>query len=450
MKLRPSQAEAARWLKYHDRAIYADPRGAGKTATVLHYLEWSGSHKVLVVAPLGAVIHHWEREVEKWSIGFETVDGTGTSAQRKRARNAMDVYRAVPTILIVNYEAMRQDAAALVEMGWDTVVFDEAHRLKNHKTLVFKAAAKLVRRADAMVAMTGTPIMNRAYELWTLLHLCDPQKYGSFWNWTREYFEVQTTDFWGRVPQPIQVIGAFRPGMEDKLREELRSRMLYRTLDQIGGDLPEVVTTPYLVDLSADERKQYDSMAKRFWADMNGEILYAPNEVAKITRLRQLATGYGSKVKAAAELIEDLFPEQVVVLSSHKAPLYALETALRNKASTRLYTGDQSKAERATNLEQFRNRDVRCMLGTYGAMSEGVDGLQVARHVVQLDEDWTPARNDQAIGRLARRGSEHSHVFVYPMVARNTIDEYVREALDLKQGVIDSLVGKHLSNALRT
>ena len=168
--------------------------------------------------------------------------------------------------------------------------------------------------------------------------------------------------------------------------------------------------------------------------------------MSKLTRLRQLASDWGglweentpgTKVKAAVELVDDLAPEQVVVLTAYK------ETARRiaELVGAPAYTGDTSAEERESMLRRFRAGEETVLVGTLATVGEGVDGLQVARHVVLVDRDWTPARNEQAIARIRRSGQQADQVVAYHIFARDTVDETVARMLVEKQGVIDALLG---------
>ena len=194
-------------------------------------------------------------------------------------------------------------------------------------------------------------------------------------------------------------------------------------------------------------------MAAKAWAEIGYDVVVAPNAVTKITRLRQLAAGWGaeptevgSKIAAAVELAEDLAPEQVVILTAHRLTAQRIAQAV----GADIYIGSMPTSERADAVESFRLGFNRVIVGTFGAMSEGVDGLQVARHIVLVDRDWTPARNEQAIARIRRSGQAHDAINVWHIVARDTIDQYVADALARKQDVIDAIMSHPFDTVTNT
>lgn len=431
MELRKYQHEALDFFAERSRSIYADPAGSGKTATALTWASQVGG-RTLILAP-SDVVGQWVTESEQWTPDHTVINGSGGPAARSFARDSM-----LP--IVMNYEAARADRSVLGD--FDTVILDEAHRVKGRNTLTNKMVRAICRKSPNVLLITGTPIMNQPEELWSLLNLCDPKRFSSFWSWAHKHCEIERTDFWGKLPEPITMVKGLKPGAEVLIRLEAIDYLLMRH-DVLGlpplGE-PTIVTVP----LSEPERAMYDSMARRFWLEAGDRVVYASNEIAKMTRLRQLASdwgnivpevGIGTKVAATLKLIEDI-GEQVVVLAGYH------ETVERIAADSDgvAYHGAMNTKQRHKALAAFKAGDVPVIAGTLATLGEGVDGLQVARHVILHDRDWTPARNEQAIARVRRLG-QTGEVCHYHVVADNTIDNTVDRALADKRAVIDAITG---------
>lgn len=450
MKLRPYQEEALAFMVARDRAILGDPPGVGKTPVAITALRRAGARRILLVVPK-AVIHHWEALAAAWWPELQVVDGTGSAAQRERARGVVGSGTGGPAALLVNYEAMRGDVKHLVRIRFDTFLADEAHRLKNRQALQTKAAWQLAGRAQRAWLLTGTPIVNRPDEAWSLLHLLDPKGYSSFWAWVGRHMLTDLAHF-GRARRPTRIIVGLKRGAEDRIRAELAQVLIQRDLDQLLPDLPPVTITPTEVDLDAEERRAYTDLVRRHWTQLeDGTVVQTVNEVSRITRLRQIVSDMealsagrakpGSKIVATLSLIGDLEDEQVVVLTWSRAAAerIAVELGKAKPAIAATYIhGGVTGPERQGRLDTFRKGKVRVLAGTLGTLGEGVDGLQVARHLVLLDRPWRPSEEDQAIGRLRRSGQTDA-VFVWPVTARNTIDQAINKLLAEKRSVIDAL-----------
>lgn len=445
MDLRPYQEEACAFLDRHGRAIYADAPGTGKTPTTLQWLRDVEADTSLIVAPL-PVLDHWQDEAALWHPDLLVFRMTGTPEAREASRERF-LAADGPKALLTHYEGLRIDVKHLTRHHFGALVCDEAHRLKGRSTLVTKAARLMARRSDKVALLTGTPVLNRAEELWSLLNLLDPKEHSSFWAFVHRYFETEQRNF-GGSPRPVTLIHDVREDRLDDLRGLVKPVMIQRTLDECLPDMAEAVEVMVPVHLTPAERKVYKQMEKHGWAQTApGEVLQAPNELAKGTRLRQMSSDFGavlgeevagSKAKRTIELLnDDLAGEQVVVLTAYKATARSIHAGVEGAV---LYTGDEAGPERLSALEAFKSGEARVLVGTLATLGEGVDGLQVARYIVLVDRDWTPARNEQAIARL-RRSGQTSTVVVYQVYAEGTIDEDVALALARKETIIEKVLG---------
>ena len=188
------------------RCIYADPVGSRKTGTTLTWLESSPAHRVLVVAPK-AVHGHWEREAERYAPKLVVSRGL-TKVQRHTALQYL--IDGSDGLYITTYESMKGDEELILKAKFDTVVFDEGHRLKGRTTAVAKVANRITRDATRLVIVTGTPIMNHADETWQYLHMLDRRAYTSFTRWTDVFFDVEVTNFHGTIKHYVRVIHDLR------------------------------------------------------------------------------------------------------------------------------------------------------------------------------------------------------------------------------------------------
>lgn len=448
MELQPRQREALTPLR--DRWIHADPPGTGKTPMGLTWLDEQDAKRVLIVAP-ARVLSHWHDLIPEWTT-LKSVNGMGTPAQRGHARSAI----AHSGALVIGYETMRQDANTLMTYPWDAVIFDEAHRLKGRKNLVHKAATKLARRIPLIDLASGSPILNDAEEAWSLLHLLDPKRYSSFWRWAHEYFEVTSTTFHGKSEHAIGVVGEPKDGALEAIAADLGTSLVMRDEDYLLPDLPKLIEYDYHVDMLPEEKAAYESMLKHNWMrTTGGKNIIASNVVAQMTRLRQLTSDFGelldtdlpgSKVETAVEVVREI-GEPVLVLTAFKHTARKLQETLGHAAA--LFTGDQNEANLEGSKQAFERGQTNVLIGTFGVIREGVDGLQkAAHHVVLLDHEWTPELNRQAIARLRRYGQQSPEVYVHHIVLRDSIDQTVALANERKQKVIDVIVGKPVSDVL--
>lgn len=446
MELRKYQEDAVEFLLSHRRCIYGHAAGSGKTPTTLVALEKAGPWRTLCVAPK-SVLSHWAEEAAVWYPGLEVVPGWGTAAQRSAARERVAAMPEAPVMLLANYEAVRQDIADLVDITWGSLIIDEAHRLKSRSTVITKCVKRLTAHPRMWLWMlSGTPFPNRPQEIWSLLNLIDRHRFSSYWRWVESHCEVERLHTYKRMSYPApKIIAGLKDGAEERVRAQLADVLLYAPLAELIPDLPDCTIEPVYVALDAEERRTYDSLVRRAWADIDGEIMMTSNEVSRQTRLRQVVSSMdsfggerakpGSKIAAAVELISDIEPEAVLTLCWSRA---AAERVARETGGAFIH-GGTSSAERARIMGDFTSGRVRSLAGTTATLGEGVDGLQVARVLIRLDRSWVPSQNEQAVARLQRSGQKRA-VLVYDLIARDTIDEVIEQALRDKQEVIDALL----------
>ncbi|HXJ69367.1 MAG TPA: SNF2-related protein [Verrucomicrobiae bacterium] len=442
MQLWPHQQEAL--ARLGQRAIYGDAAGSGKTATAVRWADTVHADRVLVLASSDDILDQWVDTFNDWSR-FTVFAGYGTKPQRERARQNVDRSRQVA--LVLNYEALRLDIDALLKIGFDALIFDEAHHLKGRRNAVYFGAEKLAKRADCLLHVTGTPVLNHAAEAWSMLHLLDPRTYSSFWKWAGAHFEIEVTDFHGKAPQPIRLVKGLRDGHADIVREQLAPYLVQRSFDELFPDAPPVELTEVVVELGDAERRVYDELVRRSWSQVGDELVLTENAVAKTTRLRQLTSSWatfaaedewpGAKIDATVKIDRGLVrDEQVLILSAYRA---TAERVAREVDGAEFIHGDTKRRERKDKLSAFKDGRLRALSATIGVLGEGVDGLQVARNLIQLDRDWTPARNEQILARL-RRGGQKRSVRGWYLLGNRTIDEAVSDALEGKIAIVDSIL----------
>jgi len=461
--LDPFQFETLAFLdQAQGRAVVADPMGARKTGTILSWLAASPrSTLTLVVAP-SSVHGHWFREVEKFFPRAVPFLGMGTPKKRNGALDlaADHACRHVPALYVTTYESMKQDEARLRRTLFDTVVFDEGHKLKGRRTQVALTANAVCAGVPHVIIATGTPVLNHAAELWQYLHMLKPKQYRSFWRWVEEHFKIEYAHFNGFGGRETKIIHGPLPGHEELLRHEIADHFIQRDIAELFPNeawVEEPENIEIEVKLTGAERKVYDNLVKHQWGKLGEVEVITDNALSLTTRLNQLTSDWGTlndqlhagtKVHAAIDLVRNLLArdEQVVVFAKYKHTVGRIMAGLLDVAVE--YTGDWPPVIRETAIKRFCSGEVQVIVGTLDSLSEGIDGLQhAASNIVMVDRHWTPAKNDQAIGRLRRSGQEKV-VTVYHVFAADTIDATITAACLRKVNVIQSLKDRPLVDSL--
>ena len=346
----------------------------------------------------------------------------------------MKQYNIINNELLRNFKdpAVRQ----LSRTKWDTIVADEAHRLKNRKAKQTKGVKRL--KSKYRFALTGTPIQNKPDDLWSILHWMDPFLSGkSFWRFVETFCNVEE-GYFGK-----EILGLTTNDYNlEALRNILGGIMSRRSSDK---ELPDRIDIPITLELDPRHKKLYTKVKKKILIELDEDReLFINSGLVRLLRLQQTTSNpklfddkiINPKFKYIQELMEDNEETKFLVFSRFKQTLYALQKELGDNSV--VITGDTEDID--SEIESFKKPGKQVLLATIGAIGEGVDGLQyISDTVIFIDKDWSPAVNSQAVGRLLRKGQKNN-VKVYDVQIENTIDEYVEKLLNIKKEDIEKVI----------
>jgi len=191
-QLFPHQVECLQWLwklhKMEQGGILGDDMGLGKTvqlASFLGSLFYSELIKAALIIVPKSLISQWEAECQKWAPeSLVVITFHGSKAKREKTLNSFTMNSG--GICLTTYGMVLTNYDVLNDIGWDYVILDEAHKIRNHTTKQYKAVQKI--EAPHKVLLTGTPIMNDLRNLWALFdYACDGQLFGTLKNFTEEF-----------------------------------------------------------------------------------------------------------------------------------------------------------------------------------------------------------------------------------------------------------------------
>ena len=155
------------------------------------------------------------------------------------------------------------------------------------------------------------------------------------------------------------------------------------------------------------------------------------------------------KVKPTIELVEGAIDqgEKVLVFSAFREPIARLSDHFGEQAVQ--IHGGVPVAQRQCIVDRFQADDtVRACIANIHVAGVGLN-LTAARQVVFNDLDWVPASHWQAEDRAYRIGQTQTVNLTY-MIAKDSIDEFVRAILESKASLIDNLIeGRALGAEMR-
>lgn len=165
---------------FDGRALIALDMGCGKTIISLITLlrEKIDSWPAVVVCP-ASVKYQWEAESHRLGLCPTILEGT------KAEQNGRQV--KPPRLTIVNWDILHARLPELIRQGTKTLIVDECQYGANRRSRRTKAVLKLGRSCRHVIALSGTPLVNRPAELWPTLHMIRPDLYPSFWQFAQRF-----------------------------------------------------------------------------------------------------------------------------------------------------------------------------------------------------------------------------------------------------------------------
>ncbi|MCB9788983.1 MAG: DEAD/DEAH box helicase [Deltaproteobacteria bacterium] len=448
-ELRAYQLEGFRWLAglahWGGGACLADDMGLGKTVQALALLQRRAADgAALVVAPT-SVGFNWMREAERFTPELRPVLFRGKAhLDRLTGLGPGDV-------VITSYDLLVRYEDAIRALSLTTLILDEAQAIKNPDTRRAQVAHGL--DAGFRVALTGTPVENRAGELWSIFRAIVPGLLGS----ARHFRE--------RFALPIERDND--PAARAALARLVRPFILRRLKRNVEQELPERTDVTMVVPLSAGERQLYEDVRRAVAADLarstdepSGQRRF--RVLAALTRLRQLAchprlvhprsSVRSSKLDAMVELVTELRDEghRALVFSQFTSLLALVKEALDEAGvSYRYLDGSLAETARRREVDAFQAGSGDVFLLSLKAGGTGLN-LTAADYVIHLDPWWNPAVEDQATDRAHRIGQTRP-VTAYRLVAERTVEEDILMMHTDKRELVAALLdGTDSARALST
>ena len=411
------------------RCLIGDDMGVGKTIQAIAHIALNTEQlPALVVCP-ASVKYNWAKECRAWlpNMTVEVLEG------RKGVIPDAD-------IIICNYDIISGRSAALLDYGFNIVVCDESHYLKNIKAKRTQATLEVAGESESVICLSGTAVTNRPSEFFTTLNLLRPNEFPSFFPYGQRYCAGYNTG-WG-----WDFSGASNT---DELHARTRDFCIRRLKQEVLTELPDKVRSIMDIQPSKSDLKRYSDL-HRAWMDeyemhQDRGSLPAGFVLNMLTALRHECGLI--KVPSTVAYIKEHYDitdgKPLVVFAHHTDVLKGCVEALRADKDRKWriggITGDMPADKRQANVEAFQAGNMDVLFCSTVAAKEGIT-LTAANTVVFVEREWVPGWEEQAEDRVYRIGQESDSVHaVYLSVAR-TIDEKFNAVIEEKRKVVKAVL----------
>ena len=422
------------------RALLADEVGLGKTIEagliLKHYINEGLIDKFLILVPASLGFQWTDEMVNKFNIKDIFFNRKG------RGWEYFDYQ-----IASLDKAKRKEHARYLKRIDFDMVIVDEAHKLKNHKTLNWKFVNSLHKKYCLL--LTATPLQNNLRELYNLIAIIHPNLYTDFADFKKRY-----------------QIKKHKVGKNKKLQHDLQEIMIRNNHCQTIMDFSDRKIKQITVSLNEKEREIYEkvtSYVKKKYRQQQGQqsgilnlLLYQRELCSSFAALKKTlakkekkeaevkeilslmgAFELSSKLKKTLEIVSEIEGRAIIFTEFRATQNYLGYFLEKNGSKPILFNGGFSSSGKEYVKFLFqKDRDV--MISTE-AGSQGLN-LQFCNTIINYDLPWNPMKLEQRIGRIHRLGQDKD-VYIYNLATKNTIEEKILKILYKKIYMLKNVIG---------
>lgn len=478
-KLFKHQKEALRLFLIKKRfALFMD-MGTGKTMIPIVALEKLPDVTTTLIFAPKSILFNWLSEVHK----FSRLSNTKVFVLEGNKKQVSKIYKEIKAckcnrVIISNFEKARMITKDYVKLKAQFIVIDESHKVKNRNAQVSKKLYVIANKCKYRLIMTGTPTPNGYEDLFMQYKIMNPTIFGTNWKGFENQF-IQKGGYMG-----YEIVGYHD---EARLKKQMRDNCyVVRIEDCI--DLPEQLPDLYLTcDLGPKARKAYNGLRKDMIAQLDiikdnlnrkqlkallrrNKVYYNPcasyedlfitanlfiNQISadltitQYIRLQQISGGFiknnvGTVMnidKGKLNLVTDYlegYKKPVVIVCQFLDEIKLLESTLSKTHSVRCLTGKTKGNSRAIINRKFQKGKIDVLILQISSGSVGLNLYKASRLIFY---SWNYKYDDyvQAIARIKRNGQKSPWQIIH-LIANDTIDHKILEAINLKRGRAEKLL----------
>jgi SNF2 family DNA or RNA helicase len=431
----------------------ADEMGLGKTIMVIGLMLANFKPKTLIILP-PVLIEQWYNQILR-TTGHKALIYYGETKKKITIDNlnsACIVLTSYGGITVTKPQIKNNKLTLLHEIKWSRIVFDEAHHLRNKKTIV-NASAKLL-KSEIRWLVSGTPVQNKKSDFY---NLCSILRMPASFYMNKENLDTISKNF-----------------------------ILKRTKKQVGIELPDINSTNNSVNWQNKKEMELSEIihsALSFSRVKSKGMLSECGILLLMLRAKQscvmpklmeeslkklVQTGvisnynyfkealkYSSKIDYVIQTILSRKDNEKgkLIFCHYREEIDEIARRLADGGMTNIATFDGRVSNNKRN-EVVNEKNNALIL----QIQTGCEGLNLQENYSEIyfvSPHWNPAVEDQAIARCHRIGQKNIvSVFKFQMssfvskeidekgnkIDTVTIDKYVNNVQDSKREIANKLI----------
>ena len=452
-----------------DKKVYAYfmEMGTGKSKVLIDNISmlYDKGHinGVLIVAPKGVYKNWYDSEipthmadhVEKKMVLWEA---NITKSKQKELdilfKTDEDLH-----ILIMNVEAFSTKkgtsfAKKFLSCHKTLMAVDESTTIKSPTAARTKSIIDLGKEAKYKRILTGSPVTKSPLDLFTQCYFLDPWllEQQSYYSFKTRYANLRKINV---GPRSVEIVVGYKNLGELSDRIKLFS---YRVLKDDCLDLPEKTFMKRVIKLSEEQQKVYNQMKQLALAELNGKLVTTASVLTQLMRLHQITCGHfksddGSVQLLNNERIDELLnilnevEGKAIIWAHYRHDIEVIVNHIKKEYgdnSVMTYYGDTSTEDRQKAIIKIQdpNSPVRFLVGTPQTGGYGIT-LTGASTMIYYSNGYDLEKRQQSEARIDRIGQTKNMTYI-DIIAENTVDEKIVDALRKKVNIASKVMGEEL------
>lgn len=441
--------------------------GVGKSAPTLHtaaHLFREGKiDAVMIVAPNGVHRNWLTDELPKHLDSALPVESHLYDSNRSGSKKATDDRERLLkhqglAVLAITYDGLVTERGKAYAKRFLTqrkclYVLDEAHYIKTPGSKRTKTILASSKYAPYKRLLTGTPVAEGPFDLYSQLKFLNEnfwkqKKIGSFAAFKAAFGVFVRREF---GPRSFNQLVNYKD--LDRLHDALKESCSRLTKEDAGLNLPEKLYTKRYFELTPEQKRIYNSLRDELRAELSpGVEIQAPLALTKLLRLQQITCGYVGvedqlvKIDGPNPRLESLIdildatPGQVIIWTRFTEDINQICARLGSKATR--YDGTQTAQEAAESKEAFQRGEYQYFVANSQKGAEGLT-LNMAQTAIYYSNSFRLVHRDQSENRNHRVGQKNNVLYI-DLVAQDSVDEQIVEALRDKFDIASQITGDRL------
>lgn len=436
----PYQLQAFLTVKDLDYSAIFHEQGLGKTKIavdlMLYWLENRDIDTVMVVTKK-QLVKNWEDE-----LAFHTHVHPKILSSNKTEN--FYVFNSAAKVIIANFEAISSDKERVklfLKCRNVAIIVDESTKLKNPDAKLTKDFFELSDLFRIRTIMTGTPVANRPYDIWSQIYFLDKGK-----SLGEDFAEFKRhTDLSNKLGENCEARKLFESTVAG-IFDKISSFTVRETKKSCAIALPQKVYESVYTDFEPIQYRMYRTVLHELEIEVkrDGKAVVDDDSVAlkRLLRLLQITsnpkllhetyTAISGKEQRLESMLEEICSvgDKCIVWSNFIENVDSFCAKFKKYHPCKIH-GSMTIEDRNASVDRFK-ADPTCMVlfATPQAAKEGLT-LTVANRVIFYDRGFNLDDYLQAQDRI-HRISQKKTCYIYNFITRGSIDEWIDKLIQAK------------------